>query len=201
MISKPETEGWLGKYSHNQFENYQIEEYNSALKYVKNFRTSLDLGANLGIMSARMVKDFKMVHAFEPLFYDHLQKNVKTDNIKIYPHAVGEKQKTVTMRIGHYHSGGSNIVDHLAIGKDYKNVQVVTIDSYDIPDVDFIKIDVEGYEWNAIQGAKKTIKNNEPVLLVELKQNNKNYNDIIYFFKNLNYNYKSVGEIDTVFYK
>lgn len=200
MISKPETEGWLGKYSYNQFDNYQIEEYNSALKYIKNFRTSLDLGANLGIMSARMVKDFDMVHAFEPLFHDHLKKNVPANNITIHPKAVGAEAGYETMRIGLHHSGGSNIVNYSAIGKDFKRVEVVTIDKFEFSEVDFIKIDVEDYEWFALQGAEKTIEKNLPTILIELKDDNSHYNKIISFFEKYNYKRKKVGKMDSVFY-
>lgn len=200
MISKPETEGWLGKYSHNQFHNYQIEEYNEALKFVKQFRTAIDLGGNLGIMSNRMVKNFEFVHAFEPLFHKYLRSNIKEKNIQVYPYAVGDTPGTVTMRVGFHHSGGSNIVDREADGKGLREVEVVTVDSFDIKDVDFIKIDVEDYEWFALQGAKNTIEKYKPVLLIELKDDNTYHRNIIIFLEQLGYIRKRVGDIDSVFY-
>lgn len=200
-IEKPKSEGWLGKYKHNQFHNYQLSEYNSAISYVKKFRTAIDLGGNLGIMSSRMVVDFEFVHSFEPLFYDYLIKNVPADNIKVYPYAVGNEVKSEVMRVGHYHSGGSNIVKKKEKNESYKTVDVVTVDSYNITDVDFIKIDVEGYEWFAIQGASETIRTYQPVLLVELKETNKYYTEINNFFNDLGYSKKTAGEMDTVFYK
>jgi len=38
-ISKPNTEGWLGRYDYNQFENYQIDEYNDAVSYTNKKET------------------------------------------------------------------------------------------------------------------------------------------------------------------
>ena len=39
-VYKPSTEGWLGKYEHNTFDNYQEKEYNKAFNYVKNKRST-----------------------------------------------------------------------------------------------------------------------------------------------------------------
>lgn len=201
LISKPESEGWLGKYQSNTFENYQLEEYKKAMAEVKNKRVAIDLGANLGIMSYRMCRDFEYVHAFEPLFADHLKKNVQADNIKIYPFAVGEKTSAVEMRVGLYHSGGSNVVksEDKKLGQTYRWVTVVTVDSYDIQDVDFIKIDVEDYEWYAIQGSKKTIEKYKPVVLMELKKTNPFYSEILKYMTSINYTHEFVGEFDCIF--
>ena len=201
QVSKPETEGWLGKYAHNQFDNYQLKEYNAAIEATKQKRVAIDIGANLGMMSARMVKDFEFVHAFEPLFGEHLRKNVHADNIKTYDYAVGDKPDTVTMRIGVYHSGGSNIISNESKDSNqvYKDVQVVTIDQYELNNVDFIKIDVEGYEWYVLQGCKNTIDKNKPVLLVEVKKDNPNRNDIFKFMKDFGYKFIFVGKEDCLF--
>jgi FkbM family methyltransferase len=205
IIHKPDSEGWIGRYpkgsdKDNTFENYQLREYNAAMSHVKRNRVAIDLGGNLGIMSYRMVKDFEFVHTFEPLFSEYLVKNVPAENIKIYPYAVGEKEKTVIMRIGHYHSGGSNIVDSIPVNmqKHYKStIQVVTLDSYEFEHVDFIKIDVEKYEWNAIRGAKNTIEWNRPTLLIEI--NGPDAVKIFSYFESIHYTHQPVGETDYVF--
>ena len=83
-VFKPSTEGWLGKYEDNTFENYQLKEYNKALSYVNTKRTAIDVGAKLGIMSYRMCRDFNHVHAIEPLFGKYIKPNVRADNITIH---------------------------------------------------------------------------------------------------------------------
>lgn len=201
QISKPPTEGWIGSKKNNSFENYQLEEYKSAIKRIKSFRTAIDVGANIGIMSYRMSSDFQFVHAFEPLFHTYVKENVKKSNIKIYPFAVGAEEKTEIMRVGVYHSGGSNIVKEQEKGVPYKEVKIVTLDSFDITDVDFIKIDVELYEWFVILGAKKLIETYKPTILIELTPNNPHYQDIIDFLENLSYKREIVGELDSVFYQ
>lgn len=200
IISKPESEGWLGRYTHNTFENYQLEEYNAAIKVVTKRRIAIDLGGNLGVMAKRLVKDFEFVHAFEPLFHEHLRFNVPEQNIKIYPYAVGDKEATVTMRVGQYHSGGSNVISEIKDKSQvYKEVKVVIVDSFNIEDVDFIKIDVENYEWFALLGSKQTIEKYKPTILMELKKDNTYFYEILKFMQDQKYGYRYVGDEDCLF--
>jgi|TARA_R110002074_G_scaffold366676_1_gene540641 FkbM family methyltransferase len=203
QISKPKSEGWLGKYragtkNDNTFLGYQLEEYKKAMRKTVNRRTALDLGANLGVMSYRMVSDFEHVHAFEPLFYDHLKLNVSANNFTVHPFAVGDIEKSVTMRIGHHHCGGSNIIDDdYPDSIHYRNVKVITIDSYKFENVDFIKIDVEKYEFNVLMGASNTIKKNRPVMLVEVDPIHTI--KVFDYFKKLNYIMQKVADKDYIF--
>lgn len=200
-VYKPSTEGWLGKYKDNTFQNYQLKEYNKAVSYVKNKQIAIDVGANLGMMSYRMCRDFKHVHAIEPLFAQYIKPNVGADNITIHEVAVGETEKTVSMRVGQYHSGGSNVVEWINdITQTYnQNVKCITIDSLNIKDVDFIKIDVEHYEWFALQGANQTIETYHPIIMMEVKKDNPYKDQIMKFMKNHGYEYESIGEMDFVF--
>ncbi len=47
------------------------------------------------------------------------------------------------------------------------DIRTMAIDECDLPRVDFIKLDVEGMELEALEGAKKTIEGSHPVLLIE----------------------------------
>jgi hypothetical protein len=49
-------------------------------------------------------------------------------------------------------------------------VDVRTLDEYDIRNVCFIKIDVEGHELDVLKGAARTIDRERPTLLVEIEQ-------------------------------
>ncbi len=48
------------------------------------------------------------------------------------------------------------------------SVKIVRLDDEDIPDVGFIKIDVEGHEWEVIDGARETLTRCRPNLIVEI---------------------------------
>ena len=68
-----------------------------------------------------------------------------------------------------------------------ESVNVITLDSYfenvqRLPD--FVKIDVEGFEWNVIQGFVRTIDNAHPSLMIEIQADS---DKLIPFFKERNY--------------
>jgi FkbM family methyltransferase len=66
-----------------------------------------------------------------------------------------------------------------------RKVEVGTIDErFDNRRVDFIKIDIEGYEWPALQGARRTIERENPALMVEIQADRE---EIFSFFSHLNY--------------
>jgi FkbM family methyltransferase len=66
-------------------------------------------------------------------------------------------------------------------------VEVTTLDNF-INETEikpnFIKIDVEGYEWEVIQGSSDFINQNKPTLMIEIQSNELN---IYNFFKGLDY--------------
>jgi FkbM family methyltransferase len=53
---------------------------------------------------------------------------------------------------------------------DYENmvnVRKLTLDEFNLPRVDFIKIDVEGMELEALEGASRSITQSHPIMLIE----------------------------------
>ena len=63
-----------------------------------------------------------------------------------------------------------------------------SIDSFNIQQVDFIKIDVESYEYEVLKGAENTIKTNKPILGIEiLKKYQPNHTEIVQYVKSLGY--------------
>jgi len=51
-------------------------------------------------------------------------------------------------------------------------IRKVALDEFNLPRVDFIKLDVEGMELEALEGAEQTIKSSRPILLVEKIKSN-----------------------------
>jgi FkbM family methyltransferase len=51
-------------------------------------------------------------------------------------------------------------------------IRKVALDEFQLPRVDFIKLDVEGMELEALEGAEKTIRSSRPILLVERVKTN-----------------------------
>lgn len=64
-------------------------------------------------------------------------------------------------------------------------VDLIGLDEYFLDrSIDFIKIDIEGYEWSALQGARDIISRDSPALMVEIQAS---HNEIFEFFNALGY--------------
>jgi hypothetical protein len=85
-------------------------------------------------------------------------------------------------------------------GSDF---EIRTIDSFGFDDVDFIQLDVEGFEHFAIVGGMETIKKCSPVICLELKGIGKRYGhpdeDTIELLKSIGYTIRARIHRDIVF--
>ena len=152
----------------NKPATYQYKKYDAALKYMKQRRRALDIGGHVGLWSMHMVNDFDVVEVFEPTarHRECFPFNVSSDNYNMYPVACGDKIGRASMLTPREGQTGNTVII------DGDDVDIVVLDDYSFKDVDFIKIDVEGYELNVVKGAEKTIKENKPVMVIEQKRDN-----------------------------
>lgn len=138
-----------------------------AIEICSKFGTAIDGGAHVGSWTVCMADMFNNVFAFEPnqSNYDCLVTNtVDFDNVHLYNQALGDENKKMSMHppVDPGNSGAGWVM----AGDDF---EVVTVDSLELQELDFLKLDVEGYEPHAITGAIETIKKFKPVILVEQK--------------------------------
>ena len=68
---------------------------------------------------------------------------------------------------------------------------MISLDSLEIDRVDFIKIDVEGMEEDVLNGARKVIEKNQPIMLIEHIKSNKDF--LQKFLNNFDYKLFPVG--------
>lgn len=143
---------------------YQIKKLREALKYVKNFRVAVDVGAHVGFWSMHLVRVFASVCAFEPVkeHADCFRANVQTANYDLYECALGSAEGRVKLQTPAGSSGGTHIVGE-------GNTTMVTLDSFELQNVDFIKIDCEGWELEVLKGARQTLRRCKPCVIVEQK--------------------------------
>jgi hypothetical protein len=74
-------------------------------------------------------------------------------------------------------------------------VPMITVDSLGLDDIDLMQLDLEGYEYDALVGAKETIERNKPVIIVECTTN-----DIDLFLSEFGYvNWKKINRLDSVY--
>ena len=79
------------------------------------------------------------------------------------------------------------------------NIPVITLDSLNIKNISVMKIDVEGHELEALKGAKKTIQNSKPVIILEVwKRRGNRLKLITEFLKSINYNIKNISADDFI---
>ena len=151
-------------------ENYQVHKQNKALEYVKQRRVCLDIGAHVGTWCHRLVKLFDEVHAFEPVsqMFSILQENVP--EAKHYPYGLGNEVGKKLIRFDETMTGCSKIADKPAEkNQSMLEISIKRLDDFNIENVDFIKIDVEGYELDVLKGGEETIEKYRPVILIEQK--------------------------------
>jgi FkbM family methyltransferase len=147
---------------------YQIAVRQRSIELCTRRDVALDIGANVGLWSRDLVKSFGRVIAFEPVavFRECLETNVKGDNFEVRPIALGDQDTMGTMIITEDNSGHSHLDPNtMGVG----NVQVVRLDNLNLHDINYIKIDCEGYEYRILQGAEQTIRRCRPVVVIEQK--------------------------------
>ncbi|MCX7728606.1 MAG: FkbM family methyltransferase [Bacteroidia bacterium] len=156
-----------------------------------------DIGANIGFYTrlfSILVKENGRVFTFEPdrrNFY-HLKNNTQhLTNVTIENKAVSSVSGIIKLFRSQLN------VDHRTYPSDdcqyFEEIESVSIDNYveqkNIPRVDFVKIDIQGYETFAIQGMKKTLLQNPKIKMISelwpygLQQAGSNVNDYIQLLK------------------
>ncbi|MCL4326488.1 MAG: FkbM family methyltransferase [Candidatus Thermoplasmatota archaeon] len=128
----------------------------------------IDAGAQYGDYTLLCSKYFsvKKIYAFEPLInnFNVLMENIKlnsVNNVEVYNIALG-----ISEGIKNFHID-ENMINKFH-GKNTISVAIKSIDSFKFDNVNILKIDVEGSEYDLIRGAIKTIKNSHPKIIMEI---------------------------------
>jgi len=132
----------------------------------------LDIGANIGfytILLSKLVGENGKVYAFEPdeTNFKHLKANTQhLKNVVINQLAVGEKTETLKL----YYSDELN-VDHQTFdsgeNRPFVEINATSIDNYfekKIP-IDFVKLDIQGYDYYAVKGMVQTIEKSPKITI------------------------------------
>ena len=145
---------------------YQWKKQVLAMTFVQKWRVAVDVGAHCGFWSMHLAQRFRTVHAFEPIELHRAcwEANVTTkiNEAILHPCALGEEDSTCAMFTTPHSSGGSYVQ-----GKG--SIPIKRLDGYDFQDVDFIKLDCEGFELFALRGGQETLKRCKPAIIVEQK--------------------------------
>jgi FkbM family methyltransferase len=158
---------------------------------VPEITTIWDIGANIGDHTIFYLSLGKTVVAIEPnpIAFKCLEHNCP--NALLYNIAASNKRGTLSFM--YIDNVGASYIDNSGTIK----VNAVRLDTMDLPDPQFIKMDIEGWEPYAIAGMSKTLKRCKPIIFVEvnkhaLARNGLSYHDIINPFKKLGYSQYSL---------
>jgi FkbM family methyltransferase len=169
---------------------YELEEFRLIKALVKKAKRFVDIGANTGIFSvfAGKVNPELSITALEPHpgNYRRLLKNAALNKAKSrnLPLAAGNKETEINFSIpadesiATVSSANENFTRNFnAIEIKTIAVKQITLDSLfaseTITSSDLIKIDVEYYEPEVLEGAIQTLRERKPLLLLEVLSYNK----------------------------
>lgn len=140
--------------------------------HVKKFLTErfqtgavfVDVGANVGAYSLRAALSGMEVYAFEPN-----PRNIKllTRNAELNHLTLELADCALGAEEGTAHLTPNGAVSRITESGELE-VPVHTLDSYELPAVDLVKVDVEGYELEVLRGAQKTLERSHPAMMVEM---------------------------------
>lgn len=195
-------QGSIVKYA-DFFEIWNIKEAN---KFLKDKANILDIGANIGNHSVywAMVRKARKIHAFEPTtdVFEILCKNIELNSLQdiVKPHnfALGLQEGKVSIKerpagnLGgtslKYDEGGELIV------KSLDGIQAEFDEK-----IDFVKIDVEGFESQVLLGAKEFLAQHKPIIMIEIHP--PKFKEVSEILDSLNYKLteKLVSEVDFIY--
>jgi FkbM family methyltransferase len=162
------------------------------IENVKQDWVCIDAGANIGyhtILMARLSREGS-VHAFEPTrTFSMLEENVRhsvLSNIKRNRIALGSAVSAYG-REKLFRIWGSRPEQYFG--------QWTTVDKYlssqGVRRLDFLKVDVDGFDLEVLEGASRSISTHKPVVLVEINHalatRNKTASDVFAFMLNMKY--------------
>jgi FkbM family methyltransferase len=178
---------WLGSYELGKRMAFEAEITPGSVVY--------DIGANVGyysLLASVLAGEEGQVYAFEPLprNIDFLHKHVEINrrkNIEIIMAAVSEHSGEAFFDLG-----ASTAMGHLAENGEIQ-VEMVSLDEMLdkglIRPPGYIKLDVEGAEFQALSGARKLLEQYRPILFIDT-HNREAHQKTIELLASLNYEFQ-----------
>jgi hypothetical protein len=119
--------------------------------YIQKTRNAVDIGCRVGEYSRYLSRDFDHIYAFDHKGAKKFNINVDTKNVTHFNVFLGDGSNT--KRVGVEREIGT---------------MFYRLDDFNLKDIDYIKIDVDGYERSVINGAINTITTCWPLIVLEV---------------------------------
>lgn len=181
----------------NYLEVILTNQYNISKKNIKH-GVVIDAGSNVGEFAIYAgLLGAKKVYAFEPVTktYDILKNNIKINKLEktVIPikMALGDQPGKTKIFFNYSGDGGANISRNINT-INYEKIKVIKLDDFIKKNekINFIKMDVEGYEKQILLGAKRIIHKNKPILSFSAYHNSTDKVDLPIVVKKIRPDYK-----------
>lgn len=160
-----------------------VEKRDALYPLVREDMVLFDVGSNIGetlLHFAKMAGPNGRVFGFEPVpeTYRKCKRNTELNNfsnLSLNQLALSDKAEILYFEpSGNNNSGGVFLQKNQSAGRE--QVRAITLDEFTdqlgLKKIDIIKIDVEGFEPNVIEGAVSTIRKYKPLLFIEIDKDN-----------------------------
>lgn len=162
-------------------DGFQLDHLERAILRCRDTRMAVDGGANIGTWTCSMAARFQHVWAFEPVpdTYECLSANVaspKTLEAFQRNHRITTLREALSDRNGYGEvrhdptrkgNTGSDWIATWRDGQKGDKVRTRRLDDLGLNCLDLLKLDLEGHEYFALRGGKKTILECRPVVIME----------------------------------
>lgn len=153
---------------------WEHDSITQAMEYCKHKDVCLDIGSSYGFTAYEFSKYFNTVHCFEvdKNIHYYLKKNVnqfENKNVFVHEFGLGDSETEVGLTLRKIRNKVATFSNKVNLKG--KGCKIKKLDSLDLPKVDFIKIDVEGFEEDVIKGAINLIKKDKPTIMIECLDN------------------------------
>lgn len=144
-----------------------------AKKYHINDMVIIDCGANIGnhtvffkkVMNAKKIISFEGNPDTCKLLKKNIELNDMIEDVEVYNYVLGEKSSMASIE----HFEETNIGGTSFCENTNGTLKMISIDEMNIEDhIDFVKMDVEGFEYHVLKGMRKLLERDKPVLWVEI---------------------------------
>ena len=160
---------------------YEEENFQDLVDIIKNENSDyfFDVGACWGIYSLRLAKKFNNLNikAIEPIkrnvqrINNSINKNNFT-NIQVFHTAAGDQNGAIELGSNSEWSPNYKINETNVEVTEQSSIKILD-DLFDLDNQKIVmKIDVEGFEFEMLSGAKETLKNNQSYLQIEIRYEN-----------------------------
>lgn len=186
----------VGKYleKYGEFSQAEISLFREA---IAPGNVVIEAGANIGCHTqffALATGRAGHVYAFEPqrLVFQALCANIATNgltNVTAYPYGLGKERASVVMPeppIQTETNIGGISIEH-ATRQAHAIPNIFSLDEFQFPQVNFIKIDVEGMELDVLIGGTETIRRCRPIMYIENDRQDRSEALLRYLMETLDY--------------